>query len=381
MKRLWLWGVPAALLVSAAIPATAQTVIGAKSGVINWVEGDVYLNGQPYVMQPSQFGEVKENGILRTEAGRAEVLLPPGVFFRVAENSSFKMISNRLIDTRVELLAGSGIVEIDDVGKGAPVTVVAKDATITLSKAGLYRVDSAPAELKVFKGSADVAMHGDNVSVGAGKMMALTGVAASAEKFNIEDTDSFDHWSRRRGALLADANISAAKQANGYAPVGGGTIYGGVSPCMGYGYGAGYNAVGYTPLMGTWGYNPYYGFGTYVPCTGSFMSPYGFYFYSPLTAYRGFFSPNPIYSFPTAGRAARTGGTLAGYRSPGMRGFGGSAPAAPMGSSGMPARGTGGFSGGGMSGGGMSGGGGGAGSSVGGVTGHSGGGGGGGGRR
>ena len=68
------------------LPAAAQTVIGAKSGVINWVEGDVFLGDQPYVMPPSQFGEVKEKMVLRTEEGRAEVLLPPGVFFRLGES-------------------------------------------------------------------------------------------------------------------------------------------------------------------------------------------------------------------------------------------------------------------------------------------------------
>ena len=67
------------------LPSGAQTVIGAKSGVINWVEGDVFLADQPYVMQPSQFGEVKEGQVFRTEEGRAEVLLPPGVFFRLGE--------------------------------------------------------------------------------------------------------------------------------------------------------------------------------------------------------------------------------------------------------------------------------------------------------
>ena len=98
-----------------AIPAAAQTVIGAKSGVINWVEGDTFLGDKPYVMQPSQFGEVKEGMIFRTEEGRAEVLLPPGIFFRMGESASFKMISNRLVDTRVELLTGSAILEIDDI--------------------------------------------------------------------------------------------------------------------------------------------------------------------------------------------------------------------------------------------------------------------------
>ena len=68
-------------------------------------------------MQPSQFGEVKEKMVLRTAEGRAEVLLPPGVFLRMGETASFRMISNRLIDTRIELLTGSAVVEIDDLAE------------------------------------------------------------------------------------------------------------------------------------------------------------------------------------------------------------------------------------------------------------------------
>ena len=34
------------------------------------------------------------------------------------------MISNRLIDTRIELLTGSAVMEVDDIAKDAAVTVV-----------------------------------------------------------------------------------------------------------------------------------------------------------------------------------------------------------------------------------------------------------------
>jgi hypothetical protein len=283
------------MLALAAFPASAQTVIGAKSGVINWVEGDTFLGDKPYVMQPSQFGEVKENMTFRTAEGRAEILLPPGVFFRLAENSSFKMISNRLIDTRVELLTGSGIVEVDDIAKEAAVTVVAKDGTITLNKAGLYRFDTEPAQLKVFKGEATVAMNGETTSIGAGKMVALGGVLASAQKFNVSDTDAFDHWSRRRGELLANANVSAAKQAQGY---GGGS---GANLCNPYGIGSGvggpYGTGPFAKPWGTWGYNPYYGFGTYIPCNGTLSSPYGYRYWSPYAAYQAFWAPRPTYTW------------------------------------------------------------------------------------
>jgi hypothetical protein len=287
MRPRWLPGIPLAALALAAFPVHAQTVIGAKSGVINWVEGDAFLGDKPYVMQPSQFGEVKENMVFRTEEGRAEILLPPGVFFRMGEKASFKMISNRLIDTRVELLTGSAVLEIDDIAKEASVTVVCKEGTVTLSKAGLYRFDLEPAQVKVYKGSAEVAVKGETVSVGAGKMLMLDAAVAMADKFNVADTDSLDRWSHRRAEVLANANVSAAKQAH----YGG---YGYSNPCAGYG---GYNTGPYiNRAMGTWGYNPYYGMGTYIPCNGTLNSPYGYRYWSPLSVYRAFYAPRPVYA-------------------------------------------------------------------------------------
>lgn len=283
------------ILALGALPVAAQTVIGAKSGVINWVEGDTFLGDKPYVMQPSQFGEVKENMVFRTEEGRAEILLPPGVFFRLGEKASFKMISNRLVDTRVELLTGSAILEVMDLDKEATLTVVCKDGTVSINKAGIYRFDTEPAQLRVFKGSADVAIKDQTIPVSAGKMLTLGGAVASVEKFNSDITDSFDRWSHRRGEVVANANISAAKQAH----------YGGASGGYGNVYGVGMNPCGYGSLrtnptimraMGTWTYNPWYGFGTYMPCSGTLNSPYGYRMFSPYAAYQSFFAPRPTYA-------------------------------------------------------------------------------------
>jgi hypothetical protein len=329
MKPRWLHGVSLAVLVLTGFPVHAQTVIGAKSGVINWVEGDVFLGDKPYVMQPSQFGEVKETMVFRTEEGRAEVLLPPGVFFRLGEKSSFKMISNRLIDTRVELLTGSAVMEIDDMAKEASVTVLCKDGTITLSKAGLYRFDSQPAQVKVYKGSADVAVNGQTLAVGAGKMVQVDGAVAMAEKFNIADTDSLDRWSHRRAEVLANANVSAAKQAH----YGG---YGASNPCATYGGYGGYNNGPFMKPWGTWGYNPYYGMGTYIPCNGTLNSPYGYRYWSPLAVYRAFYAPRPVYA-----PSPNTGGFGGGPSYPTMGstagGYSGTVASAPSVSASAPA--------------------------------------------
>src|ERR1022692_1271909 len=91
--------------------AFAQSVISAHSGLIHYAEGRVLLDGRPVEVSLTAFPEVKQGMELRTEDGRAEVLLNPGVFLRLAENSSIRMVNNKLSDSRVEFLSGSAVIE------------------------------------------------------------------------------------------------------------------------------------------------------------------------------------------------------------------------------------------------------------------------------
>ena len=84
-----------------ASPADAQSVISAHSGVIHYFEGSVYLGDQPLESHLGKFSSVPQGGELRTEKGRAEVLLTPGVFLRMGESTKIRMVSNQLSDTRV----------------------------------------------------------------------------------------------------------------------------------------------------------------------------------------------------------------------------------------------------------------------------------------
>jgi hypothetical protein len=288
MKPVWIAGLSVLALALSGVEASAQPVLGAKSGIVNYTMGTVYLGGKLLEMGPAQFPEIKENTELRTQDGRAEVLLTPGVVLRIGENTAFKMISTRLIDTRLDLLSGSGVVEAADIAKDTKVTLVCNGNDIVISKGGLYRIDAEPARVKVFKGSAEVTSAGQNVQVGGGKMLELASASAGVQKFDQDDTDSLDNWSRRRGELMAMANVSAANRVR---------TVGAVSPCYG-----GYNG---SPMMtrnllGSWGYNPYYGLGTYIPCNGSIYSPYGFRYWSPMAVYRAFYAPRPVYN-PNSG--------------------------------------------------------------------------------
>jgi hypothetical protein len=322
MKSMWIAGVSAVLLTT--LPIAAQPVIGAKSGIVNYVEGRVSLADKPLELQPTQFPEIKENVVLQSEEGRAEVLLTPGTVLRVGENTSIKMITNRLVDTRLELLTGSVTLVAMEVAKEASVTIVYKDATVTFPKAGIYRLDADPGLLKVFKGGAEVKTGTAVTAVAAGKMLTLTGALATAEKFNPELTDSLDRWTRRRDELMAASNVSAANQARR-------TGLGASSSGCGGRYG---NNPAVIMNLGSWGYNPYYGLGTYIPCRGMVNSPYGYRYYSPLGAYQAFFAPRPVYQMPSGGggmgspsyqTAAPSSGGYSGVSSS----SGSSAPSAP----------------------------------------------------
>lgn len=273
----------AAVLALGIGAAVAQPVTSAKSGVVSYLEGKVYLGDERLEFSTVHFPQIKEGATLRTEDGRAEVLLTPGVILRLGENSSLKMLTNRLIDTRLELLTGSAVVEADNLEKDTSVTVVCKSGTVGLSRMGIYRFDAEPGRLKVFKGLADVKLGSETVEsieVPGGKMISLGGDTAAAEKFDIEDTDSLDRWSGRRAGMVAAANPSAAKQTASS------------RPWFTIGMGMGIAACG-------WVWNPWYGMYTYVPCRGTMNSPYGYRYWSPGTVGEVYYHP-PVYQGPSS---------------------------------------------------------------------------------
>jgi hypothetical protein len=283
MKPVWKASLSIAVLALGAIPALAQPVISAKSGVVSYIIGKVMVGDQEVKQSETKLTEVKENAILRTEEGRAEVLLTLGTILRTADNSSFKMLTNRLIDTRVELLTGTHIVEVAEIQKDNNLTLVVKDATVVITKRGLYRFDVDQNHIKVFDGVLGVTVNGQSTLVGAGKMIDNT--TASVEKFDKEATDSFDHWAKRRAELIAMANASSAKQVHDY----------GCSPNSNFvNNGVGVNSPCYNPCN-SWRYNPWYGLITYIPCGANIYSPYGYRYWSPYNVMRAFYVPPPVF--------------------------------------------------------------------------------------
>src|SRR6185437_2322124 len=95
----------------AAAGCLAQNIAPSHSGTVHYFEGDVSIDGAKLVSQAGRFSDLKEQSTLQTAQGRAEILLTPGVLLRVGENTSIKMLDSRLMSTRVELLAGTAMME------------------------------------------------------------------------------------------------------------------------------------------------------------------------------------------------------------------------------------------------------------------------------
>jgi hypothetical protein len=289
---------PLAILTLGAVSALAQPVISAKSGMVSRAEGEVFVGDKEVLESQTNFPDVKESTILRTGQGRAEILLTNGVAMRVGENASFKMLTNRLIDTRLEILTGSALIEATEIVKDNNLTILAGEATVSIAKHGLYRFDMAGNSLKVFDGTASVTVNGQTLLVGQGRMMKMENGQPVVEKFNKDELDALDNWSRRRAEQVARANASSAKQ-----------VYdSGCSPWTSRngGWGSSRMAAANNTLdpnspcyntCGGWRYNPWFGTVTYIPCGNNIYSPYGYRYWGPGNVMRAYYRP-PV-SSPT----------------------------------------------------------------------------------
>jgi hypothetical protein len=200
-----------AVVTVLALPADGQSVISTRSGVIHFFEGAVYVGEQPLESHFGKFPTIGEGAELRTAQGRAEVLLTPGVFLRVGENSAIRMVANVLSDTRVQLLAGSALVDSAEPSAGTSVTLVYKHWNVHFRQKGIYRIDAEPPRLSVEQGSAEVSADstGAPVSVEQGMYLAFAPVLVPERSIDVPG-DTLTDWAKGRSeSISADNAITA----------------------------------------------------------------------------------------------------------------------------------------------------------------------------
>lgn len=187
----------------------------AQRGMINYLEGQASIGTQPLDMKSAGSEMLGSGQSLVTGNGKAEVLLTPGVFVRIADNSSLTMISPDLANTEVRLDKGRAMVEararVAEIHKENNLLVDEDDATTRLLKKGLYDFDANSGQVRVFEGQAMVQMDGWQVKVKGGHEVNLNR-PANAQKFDKESyEDSFYRWARLRSDYPSEANADLAQ--------------------------------------------------------------------------------------------------------------------------------------------------------------------------
>jgi FecR protein len=307
------WVLYSALTSLLGLPASSQSVISAHSGLLHVTDGAVFLDDQRVEHKTGKFDQMKNGSELRTEEGRAEVLLTPGTFLRLGAKSAVRMISNDLDNTRVELLNGSAVLDQgSDTLANSSVTILYNHDQVQIKKPGRYRFDSDPPQVKVETGSVEVIADGKSVEAGAGYAVPLEG-KITARKLLSTSSDDLDTWSAERDHSVTNGNLqaSAASDLSG-------VIDGwqrdpdAVLEALGIPtYPQGMSS--YIPPY-TYGPTPY-GPGMYAGLYGSGL--YGFSGVSPVSLY---YAPLYLpYRYPSAYNYR---GSMLGYRSP-MLGYSG----------------------------------------------------------
>ncbi len=226
----------------------------ALPGVVNYLEGQVSINGTPVTAQQIGKAHVAPNEVLATGTGKAEVLLAPGTFLRVGDNSEIRLDSLDIVNPRVDVVNGQAMVEVDQKAKDSRIDIIQGSDDSSILKPGLYNFDSRQGKIEVLDGKLRVTENGREKTLGKGKEALLDDASLKTVSFNPKAEDDLYRWSSVRSDYLAEANASTARN-----------IY-----------------MGYDPYAGPgWYWNPYFTAWSWLPGDGFFYSPFGYPFFSP----------------------------------------------------------------------------------------------------
>ena len=180
----------AILLFTVVAGSSAQQVVSARAGIIQYREGKVFLNSDvPFVQ--SDFICMDNGQILRTEKGRAEVLLA--------------------------LEEGSALIEVVQRVRGNPMKLRISTGVIEIKEEGLYRLHTNPAEIRVYGGAALILSGNRKTKVKSGREVRPD-KGLTSEGFDANVSDALHQWSAKRSFDLFIASKDTRTQ-NHWRPI------------------------------------------------------------------------------------------------------------------------------------------------------------------
>ncbi|MBI2150486.1 MAG: FecR domain-containing protein [Acidobacteria bacterium] len=265
-----------------------QFVVSTKAGLVNYVQGSANVRAT----------QIVPTGVpIRTgPEGFAEILLNPGSFLRLGQNSEVVLEGVELVNVSIRIVSGSAVIEASGFTKELPLKVTSGNLRMRIIKDGIYVVEQG--QVKIAEGRLQV--DGKQNVYKKGWVVSETG-ALKFSKVNLLDVEL---WSRNRSNLIAVANANIANSIRR-------------SPSLASSF---YNV---------WLWDPSFGGFTYMPGY-RYRSPYGYSYRSVQETYYGGGGGSTANSFE-GGRSGSVGGSASsGGSSTGSGGGGFNAtPAAP----------------------------------------------------
>jgi hypothetical protein len=267
-------------------------VISAKAGGVNYVSGAVGIirtegkSGQLLKGDKLEIGDRVSTG----DAGKAEILLNPGSYLRLGSLSAFEFKTTNLDDLQIKLDSGSAIFEVFAT-EDFTITVNTPKTKFTLIESGVYRIDAdGIGKVSVWKGKALVG-DDEKAIVRSGREGVLNGGQAAMAKFDRDDKDDLELWSKDRAKDLA--KITGTLQRN--------TMR---TALMRSFLGRQWNVYN---SFGLWIYDPFSGSNCFLPFGWGWGSPYGYGFGSSIWNYN---LPGVVFYPPANGGGNNGGGPI-----------------------------------------------------------------------
>ena len=195
----------------------------ARPGMINYIEGSALLAGEPVTQKSVGSLALDPGQVLSTQHGKAEILLTPGIYLRLDDDSSVRMISPDLTSTQLELQKGRATLEVDEIHPQNDVQIVDGGVPTQLLKTGLYEFNADNDTASVFSGKAAAREPGHRwVVIKSDHELALNEDAREKPQHfdKSASEDELYNWSSLRSEYLSEANaqLSGYYASAGYAP-------------------------------------------------------------------------------------------------------------------------------------------------------------------
>jgi hypothetical protein len=177
--------------------ANTQFLVSTKAGLVNYVRGSATV--KPATSVPS--GTIVGTG----PGGAVELLLNPGSYLRMAENTRVVFDKVELYDISVRILEGSMVIEANGFNKELPLSVTTGNLKMEVIKDGIYLF--ADGKIVVVDGRLRDASNGLVYTKGY-QISDDQGYRAQKVK---TFTTALELWSQQRDEAISQANLNVAK--------------------------------------------------------------------------------------------------------------------------------------------------------------------------